>query len=163
MSLKSSEQASPSRGYCPFRISPSKSQINCVLQLGDDSPCYCRDVRPLLRRDSSYMCPLVTKLAISPKKQEELSQFVSRLLVSQEEKEPIVFNLWSFLGGTIDPDDPDFETPPFPYLYYFPYPKGPPAASTEALPKLVTCPSCLKTCEVDVKFCPICGHRLLSD
>ena len=31
-------------------------------------------------------------------------------------------------------DDRDLESPPTPYVYEFPYPKGPPAASAEAIP-----------------------------
>jgi hypothetical protein len=106
------------------------------------------------------MCPLVTKLTISLEYQDELSQFISRLLVTQDET--IVFNLWPLLGGT-DDFGRDFETPPFPYIYYFPYPKGPPLPSAEALSKLMICPSCLSKCEIDAKYCSVCGYRFFSD
>ncbi|MFX1538848.1 MAG: hypothetical protein ACFFDI_32070 [Promethearchaeota archaeon] len=48
---------------------------------------------------------------------------------------------------------------PFPYIYYFPYPKGPPATGAEAIPILKICPSCLKKCDIDHKSCPVCGYR----
>ena len=56
--------------------------------------------------------------------------------------------------------DNDLEKPPSPFIYYFPYPKGPPAASAETIPKTMTCPSCSMKYNFDESFCPFCGYRL---
>ncbi len=54
-----------------------------------------------------------------------------------------------------------FEDLPFPYIYYFPYPKNLPDAFGSMIPKIITCPYCYENCEFSEKFCPSCGNRLL--
>lgn len=54
------------------------------------------------------------------------------------------------------------EEMPFPYIYYFPYPKGPPAASAEAIPKRINCPSCQETVMVGTRTCPFCGYQFVE-
>ena len=48
---------------------------------------------------------------------------------------------------------------PFPYIYYFPYPKGPPVASAEAIPKQKNCPKCQNKLDSDAKICPFCEYQ----
>ncbi len=49
---------------------------------------------------------------------------------------------------------------PFPYVYYFPYPKGPPAGSGHRQAKKVICPYCDKLIDYLSKSCPFCGIKL---
>ncbi len=48
---------------------------------------------------------------------------------------------------------------PYPYIYYFPYPKGPPVASAEAIPKRKICPMCQKLLDYETKICPHCEYQ----
>ena len=54
----------------------------------------------------------------------------------------------------------DFEGLPTPYIYYFPYPKGPPAASGHTQVKKIYCPYCEKIIDYLSIFCPYCKNAL---
>ena len=56
----------------------------------------------------------------------------------------------------------DFEDFPSPYIYYYPYPKGPPVASGQARAKKVYCPHCEKLIDYMSKSCPYCGKILIN-
>lgn len=51
---------------------------------------------------------------------------------------------------------------PFPYIYYHPYPMGPPAASAEDILKRIPCPSCQEIVPDGTKICPFCGYRFVE-
>lgn len=52
---------------------------------------------------------------------------------------------------------------PFPYIYYFPYPKGPPIASARAIPKKIEeiCPKCGEINARKRMVCEKCGANLI--
>jgi hypothetical protein len=55
------------------------------------------------------------------------------------------------------------EDPPCPYIYYFPYPKGPPVAGAIAIPKKIEkiCPKCGEINEKGEERCKKCGAWLI--
>lgn len=52
-----------------------------------------------------------------------------------------------------------FEGPPFPYVFYSPYPKGPPIASGTGIPKIIICPFCQEKYKLSEKSCSSCGYK----
>jgi len=73
----------------------------------------------------------------------------------------------SSLTGTISDKNSDFskfkgfEDPSTPFIFVFPYPKGPPAASAEAIPIIFNvCPHCGEPNTQRKRFCPSCGADL---
>ena len=50
----------------------------------------------------------------------------------------------------------------FPYIFYFPYPKGPPDAAAAILPIQLTCPSCRQPVSPMVTICPFCEFNFFD-
>ena len=68
--------------------------------------------------------------------------------------------VWTDRGFSMMRKRPDDDSRlPYPYIYYFPYPKGPPVASAEPIPKHKVCPMCQKLLDYDTKICPVCEYQ----